>query len=141
MTGAGYSRGDRLFDEQVRIAELEERLTNVTIAISKLEIAAAAAQQEYDALVLGRKAEIDMELLSLEQRTAQLEIEIESANGSYQRVTGQDAIATRSTQPVVATYEIVRVVAGKSTLISAGRSTALQPNDVLIVNLTRKNAS
>ncbi len=141
MTGAGYTRGDRLFDEQVRIAELEERLTNVTIAISRLEIAAAAAQQELDAFVLGRRAEIDMELLSLEQRTAQLEIEIESANGSYQRVTGHDAIASRSTRPVVATYEIVRLVAGKSTVINAGRSTTLQPNDVLVVNFARKNAS
>ena len=138
MTGLGYSRGDRLFDEQVRLAELEERLTNVTLAISRIEIAAAAAEKEADSLLLGRKADIDAELVALKQRSAQLEIEIESANGAYQRATGRDAIASRAPEPMTPSYELVRVVGGKSTIIAADRSSLLQPNDVLVVNFSRK---
>ena len=142
MTGLGYARGDRVFDEQVRIAELEERLTNVTLSISRMEVAAAAAQKELDSIVLGRKADIDQEVITLEQRAAQLEIEIDSANSSYQRMTGQDAVAMRSvSQPQLPSYEIVRVVQGKSQVINADRATGLQPNDVLVVNFIRRNAS
>lgn len=142
MTGLGYARGDRVFDEQVRIAELEERLTNVMLSISRMEVAAAAAQKELDSIVLGRKADIDQEVITLEQRAAQLEIEIDSANSSYQRLTGQDAVATRSAQqPQLPSYEIVRIVQGKSQIINADRSTGLQPNDVLVVNFVRRNAS
>lgn len=141
MTGLGYARGDRVFDEQVRIAELEERLTNVTLSISRMEVAAAAAQKELDSIVLGRKADIDQEVITLEQRAAQLEIEIESANSAYQRTTGQDAITTRSSPQAFPSYEIVRVVQGKSQVINAERATSLQPNDVLVVSFVRRNAS
>lgn len=141
MTGLGYARGDRVFDEQVRIAELEERLTNVTLSISRMEVAAAAAQKELDSVKLGRAAEIDQEVITLEQRAAQLEIEIDSANSSYQRSTGQDAIASRSSFQSVPSYEIVRVVNGKSQVVNAERGTSLQPNDVLVVNIVRRNAS
>lgn len=142
MTGLGYARGDRVFDEQVRIAELEERLTNVTLSISRMEVAAATAQNELDSIALGRKADIDQEVITLEQRAAQLEIEIESANSSYQRLTGQDAVAMRSAhQPQLPSYEIVRIVQGKSQVINADRATGLLPNDVLVVNFIRRNAS
>lgn len=141
MTGLGYARGDRVFDEQVRIAELEERLGNAAVSISRMEVAAATAQKELDTIVLGRNADIDQEMITLEQKAAQLDIEIESANSSYQRVTGQDAIASRSAQQTAPAYEIVRIVQGKSQVISAERGTSLQPNDVLVVNLLRKNAS
>lgn len=134
LTEQGYARGDRLFDEQVKIAELEERLTTTALAISKMEASSAAAQQDLDLLLLGRNAEVDSQLLNLEQKAAQLEIEIDSANGVYKRFTGQDALASRNPQALAPSYEIVRVEGGKSQVLKADRSTALLPGDVLMVS-------
>lgn len=139
MTDQGYARGDRLFEEQVRISALEERMTTTSLAIAKMEMTAASAQQDLDLLVLGRKADIDTELLGLEQRASQLEIEIDSANGLFKRFTGQDALGARDAE-ITPSYEVVRVEGGKSKVIPANRSTALQPGDVLLVGLSRKSS-
>lgn len=141
MTENRYARGDRLFEEQVRVAELEERLTTTTLAVSRAEVAASTARQELETLVLGRKSEIDMQLLTLEQKKAELEIAIESANGDYRRTTGQDAIASRMGEPLVTRYQIVRSEAGRSRVIKADQSTALMPGDVVVVSYGRPDES
>lgn len=141
MTENRYARGDRLFEEQVRVAELEERLTTTTLAIARADVAANAAQQDLDTLVLSRNADVNTQLLALEQKKAELEIAIESANGTYRRVTGQDAIASRVAEPLVPRYEIVRTEQGVSRFIKADPSTPLLPGDVIVVSYGRPDAS
>lgn len=140
MTENRYVRGDRLFEEQVRVAELEERLTTTTIAISRAEVASSAAQQELESIVLARNAEIDGELLALEQKKVGFEMDIESANNMYKRVTGQDVNTSRSAEPILPRYEIVRSEGGKSEVIRADRSTAVMPGDVVVVSFGRPNS-
>lgn len=141
MTEHRYARGDRLFDEQVRVATLEERLTTTTLAISRAEAAATAAQHDLDTAVLGRRADIDTQLLTLEQKKAAIEIQMESASEAYRRVTGQDAITSRVSAPMVPQYQIVRSLAGRSTMIPATSATPLLPGDVVVVSLGRADAS
>lgn len=141
MTTNNFARGDRLFDEQVRVAELEERLTTTILAKTRAEVAGRAAAQQLENLNLTWKAEHDMELLALEQKKADFEILIESANNVYRRATGQDAIASRIAEPLTAQYEIVRADGGKSSVIKADRSTPLLPGDVVVVSLGRPEAN
>lgn len=140
MTKNRYARGDRLFDEQVRVAELEERLTTTTLAKSRAEVAAQSARQQIETIVLSRKAEHDTELLALEQKKAEAEIAVESASDVYRRATGQDAIASRVSEPLVTRYEIVRSEGGRSMVFRADKSTPLLPGDVVVVSLERPEA-
>lgn len=141
MTQRRYARGDRLFEEQVRVAELEERLTTTTIAISRTEVAANMAQQELESVVLSRNAEINTELLSLEQKKVSFEIDIDSANNIYRRVTGRDVNTARFAEPLVPRYEIVRTEAGKTQVLKADRSVQVLPGDVVVVSFGRTDGS
>jgi chromosome segregation ATPase len=141
MTQRRYARGDRLFEEQVRVAELEERLTTTTIAISRSEVAANVAQQELESIVLSRNAEIDTELLSLEQKKVSFEIDIDSANNVYRRMTGRDVNTARFAEPLVPRYEIVRTEAGKTQVLKADRSVQVLPGDVVVVSFGRTDGS
>jgi polysaccharide biosynthesis/export protein ExoF len=131
----GFIRADRVFEDQIKISELEERLTNATIAISRIEANAAAAQMDLDVHKLGRIAEIDTEVLRHEQRISQLELEIDSANGMFRRITGHDVVSTRASRAPSLSYEIIRTETGVSKVIRADRSTLLQPGDVVMVSL------
>ena len=135
LASQGFARADRVFEDQLRISELEERLTNTTLAIARIEATAATAQVDLDVLKLGRIAEIDTEILRLEQKASQLELELDSANGAFRRITGQELAGTRATRGPMTSYEIVRTEAGVSKVIKADRATLLQPGDVLMVNL------
>ena len=90
-------------------------------------------------LVVGRRADIDTELLNLKQKASQLDIEIDSANGVFKKVTGQDALGARDIE-IIPSYEIMRTEAGKPRLIRSDRSTALQPGDVVIIGLSKKSS-
>lgn len=140
MTENRYVRGDRLYEEQVRVAELEERMTTTTIAISKAEVAANAAQQELESLVLSRNAEIDSEILALEQKKVGFEMDIESANSVYKRMTGQEVNTSRTAEPMIPRYEIVRADGNKSQVIKADRATAVMPGDVVVVSYGRPDS-
>ena len=139
MADQGFVRADRLFEDQIKISEVEERLTTTTLAIARMDAAAATAQQDLDVLVLGQKAAIDTEILTLDQRAGQLELDIESANDSYRRLTGQEALKSRDAQPSVLRYEIVRAEGGNSQVIKADRGTLLRPGDVLMVSYADKS--
>lgn len=141
MTENRFARGDRLFEEQVRVAELEERLTTTTLAISRAEVAAEEAKKQKDNLVLGRKADIDGQFLALEEKKAELEIAIDSSNDVYRRATGQDAIESRVSSAVVPRYEIIRVEHGRTSVVKAAKQTPLIPGDVVVVALGRPDAS
>jgi len=139
MARQGYSRADRVFEEQVRIAMLEERLTTTTLAISRMAMAEATAKQDLEALIRAREAEIDLELLNLEQNVAQLAIQLDTkgqgVNAILEGGTG-NVVPTGTTPEAAPVYEIVRVVSGKTIVLPANRTTALEPGDVLIVSTT-----
>lgn len=141
MTEHRYARGETLFEEQVKVAELEERLTTTTLAISKAEVASNTAEQELQTLVLTRKADIDSEVLALEQKRVQFELDIESANNVYRRATGHDVVTSRLSEPLIARYEIVRSEGGASRVLKADRSTPVLPGDVVVVSFGRPDAS
>lgn len=141
MANKRFARGDTLFTEQVRVAELEERMTTTTLAISRAEMAANAAQKKLETLSLKRKAEIDTQLLALEEKKAELEIAIDSANNIYRHETGHDALASKINQPMVPRYEIVRNQGGRTKVISVDRGTLIIPGDVVIVSLGLPNPS
>ena len=141
MAKQGYSRADRVFEEQVRVALLEERLTTATLGISRMAMAEATAQQELEALVSGRHAQIDLELLDLEQRVGQLEIQLANARkkatkGGKQPDGGpQVSENLTNLSEVEPTYGVIRRVSGKTVVLEASRTTSLQPGDVLVVSL------
>lgn len=141
MTSNRYARGDRLFEEEVKVAELEERLTTTTLARTRTEMTISSAEQQLEAIILGRKAEHDTEFLALAQKKAELEIAINSANENYRSATGQDAVSSASSEPLVTRYEIVRMEGGFSKVLRADRSTPVQPGDVIVVSVGRLQAS
>ncbi|MGI9424191.1 MAG: polysaccharide biosynthesis/export family protein [Hyphomicrobiaceae bacterium] len=133
MTEQGYSRADRVFEEQIRVAQLEERLTTTSLGISRMAMAVATAQQDLESLVSGRQAEIDLELLNLEQRVSQLEIQLKNTQNRDERADEQGGPMVLGSELRSPTYEIVRVISGRSIVLKADRTSALLPGDVLVV--------
>ena len=134
LTEQGYSRADRVFEEQVRVAQLEERLTTTTLGISRMALAEAAAEQDLEAFTRGRAAEIDLELLDLEQRVGQLEIQLRTVPSPDNRDNEPgNAGGVPEVESDSPKYEIIRVQSGENVVLKADRTTALRPGDVLVV--------
>lgn len=132
----GLVRFERTLDEQSRIADLEEKRTNVIVAMARVHSGLATVIRELETVEQERAANLDEEMIRLEREASQYRIDVDAAKGAYRKLTGQNALAEgdqRST-PLLA-YEIVRNEGGVPKSINAQPLTALLPGDLLVVKL------
>ncbi len=132
----GLVRFERTLDEQSRIAEFEERRTNVIVALARVHSGLSGVIRELDVVEQERTAALDEEIIRLEREAAQQRIDVEAATGAYRKLTGQNALADGQSRaaPTMA-YEIVRNDLGAPRTLSAQPLTPLLPGDLLVVRL------
>ncbi len=132
----GLVRFERTLDEQSRIAELEERRTNVIVALARVHSSVSSVLRELDVINQERTASLDEEILRLERDAAQHQIDVDSARDAYRKLTGQNVL-TDNQQRVSSnlSYEIVRNDKGAVNTFPALPLTPLLPGDLLVVRL------
>ncbi len=132
----GYLRAERILDEQARVADLEARTSNSSVALARVKSLLGTFQRDLDVIRQDRIAQIDAETIKQEREASQLEIEVQSAAQSYRKLTGTNAFnESQSSKQSMVGYEIVRQKDGQPVAVSASRFTLLEPGDVLVVSL------
>jgi protein involved in polysaccharide export with SLBB domain len=131
-----FLRIDRLTEEELKIADLEEKLASLGVSLSRTDGALVGYERDLGNLKQDRRALIDTDIMKLERDAAQLEVEIEAA-GTLPRklskpLSDQDADAPKKDSIL---YEIVRQDAGIPKTIVADRNMLVRPGDMIVVTL------
>jgi exopolysaccharide production protein ExoF len=138
----GLVRYERSLEEQTRLVDIEERRTNVVVALSRINSALASLSRELDVMQQERLANLDMEVIRVEREASQLRLDLNSSRSAYRKLTGRDALGAVSGnasagdagQPALI-YEIVRNKDGVPVTTRAEWLTPLQPGDLVVVRL------
>lgn len=137
LVAKGIVRAERGMEELIRIADLEEKSTNVVVAIARVQNSLILMRREADGIRQGHQASIDTEIQKLERDAAQLEIDIAAARTAYRKITGgspnADA-ASEANKKIVIEYQIVRREEGQTRSERADQLTILKPGDMVVVN-------
>jgi protein involved in polysaccharide export with SLBB domain len=124
----GYVRLDRSLEEDLRVAELEQRVLDNSVARTRLSATLAGLERESGALNVGRKATLSSEISDLERELAANLIDLQGARlaaGAPVAAEGDEAVG----------YTIIRGAGENSTRISATETDVLRVGDVLVVAL------
>jgi hypothetical protein len=131
-----FLRIDRLTEEELKIADLEEKLASLGVSLSRTDGTLLGYERDLGNLRQDRRALIDTDLMKLERDAAQLEVEIEAAGTLPRKLTRpmSDADADTPKKDTVI-YEIVRQEAGVPRTLTADRNTLVKPGDMVVVSL------
>jgi protein involved in polysaccharide export with SLBB domain len=134
LLSKGLIRNDRIIDEQMKIADLEEKLTNNVVAVARVQSTLVTMQRDLENLKQERRAAVDAEVVRLEHEVVRLDIEIDAARAAYRKLTGHAASKQDSAKNAVMVYEIVRQEGGTSKTIDADQFTLLKPGDIVVLS-------
>lgn len=128
---------ERLFTEQARLVELEDRYSSIIFNIKRVGNDDGGMARELAVTATKYRAEIDAEIQTTERELAQLEIELQGAASSFQAISGKDALRfpENGNRTPQGDYRIIRNVGGESTNIAATSETPLLPGDVLVISV------
>lgn len=132
----GLAVAERGLEQELKVLELEEKSTNTSVALARVQ--ASMAQLERDSVALSdtRAAESEQLAVQLEKDLAQVSLEIEAA---AQLAGTALPDSTGALSAPVPAYRITRPDgAGGSRDIAAEEGTPLQPGDVLVVSMERR---
>ncbi len=131
-----FLRIDRLTEEELRIADLEEKLASLGVSLSRTDGALVGYERDLGNLKQDRRALIDTDLMKLERDAAQLEVEIEAAGTLPRKLTKPLSDAdTDGPKKDALIYEIVRQDASGPKTIAADRNALVKPGDMVVVTL------
>lgn len=131
-----FLRIDRLTEEELRIADLEEKLASLGVSLSRTDGALLGYERDLGNLKQDRRALIDTDLMKLERDAAQLEVEIEASGSLPRKFTKplSDADADGPKKDSIL-YEIVRQDAAGPKTLPADRNMLVRPGDMIVVTL------
>ena len=131
LIAKGISTAERDLEEGIKVTDLQEKITNIRVALAKNAETVAQLRLSEDGVRRDRLAAIDAELDRVERQSAQLDIEI-----SAMRQLPRDLPKTAkdlSTDEPRSPFQSVRRRYGASVTIAAERGTFMLPGDVLII--------
>lgn len=128
----GLAVAERGLEQDIRVAELEERTTNGAVAMARVQATLAGLDREMVTLKQERRAQIDTEIARLERDIAQLGLETEAAAMADRE--SQDRASREAGRRAVLAFSIVRREGREATTLPATETTPLKPDDVLIVS-------
>jgi polysaccharide export outer membrane protein len=125
---------ERALESEIKIAELEEKATNVAVARARVQSTAAMLKQEAVALEEDRAAGIDAEIARLEGELAKTSIDVDAATNTYDRLAAEAVrVAATPLRRMVTKYTIVRRSKTGEQRAPVQTSSYLLPGDVLLV--------
>lgn len=130
----GVVTAERNMEEDIKVTDLEEKITNINVGLAKsagtvaeLQLAAVGLKRDRDSLV-------EAELARVERDSAGLALEIDAAAPSSEELP--QPASDRVGKPGLSTMQIVRQLNGASVIIVADQGTLMRPGDVLVVSRT-----
>jgi protein involved in polysaccharide export with SLBB domain len=136
LLAKGIVRAERGMEEDIKVADLEEKSINTAVARARVQGMLAGLQREAILLKQDRQANIEKEISALEASAAQAALDVEGAEEEYRRITGESAQVNGKRVGPRISYSIIRTgKAGRETLAAQDQD-ALNPGDVLVVNQT-----
>ena len=131
-----FLRVDRLSDEEIRIADLEEKVASLSVAASRTDGTLTNLQRDLTNFRQDRRALIDTDLLKLERDAAQLELEIESGGPKPRKLSRPLSDGNTDTaKKEMLVFEIVRQEGAIPRTMIADRNTPVKPGDMVVVSV------
>ena len=126
---------ERTMEEEIKVADLEERATNVAVARARVQGTVAALKQNAVSLRESWKVGLQAELAETENQLAQAEIDVDAAVANSEKLIA-DGIQTEtaSGSRLVIEYTIVRRTASGEERALARTSSYMLPGDVLSIS-------
>jgi exopolysaccharide production protein ExoF len=135
LLARGLILAERSLEEEVRVSELEEKTTNIAVAMTRAQATLSGLERDALALNQDRLVPVQEEIQRLERESAQLGIEIETASEAYRKLTGVRPQSTGPSNSNAIAFAIVRAADSSQRQISAELSTSVLPSDILVVTL------
>jgi protein involved in polysaccharide export with SLBB domain len=132
LIAKGFAPNTRLYDEEARVSDLEEKRIIVSVSVARIQGVIAGLERDAGSLRLERRASIEVEIATLERDVAQLEIDSKAANTSLTTTSVVTSNRRRDANPFV--YEIIRPNNTGSASIIAEPLTLVLPGDVVAIN-------
>jgi len=127
----GIVTAERNLEEEIKVTDLEEKITNINVGLAKSAGTVAELQLSAVALKRDRDSAIGTELARIERESAQLSLEISAARHMPAPLPQQASKQVGDTPK--SPLQIVRQQSGGTTTIAADEGTLMRPGDVLIV--------
>ena len=127
---------ERALEQQARIADLQERKTNLSVALSRTQGTILNLKQELIKLEEVHKAEMESEILNLERDIQKATIDLETARHA-ERLLGRE---TQDLDPAAEvqqrkTYTIMRREGSTTKQMEATKFTFVLPGDIIVVSI------
>lgn len=141
LANKGLTRTDRVLDEQIKIADLEEKAINISVALARVQALLSTLERDRAKLLDDRRAMIDAEVLKLEREIAQVDVDIEQVRHSYRLATGTELDLTQAAQSASERstpsfeYSIVRQRTTGLETMKADQFTRVNPGDIIVVGM------
>lgn len=141
LANKGLTRTDRVLDEQIKIADLEEKAINISVALARVQALLSTLERDRAKLLDDRRAMIDGEILKLEREIAQVDVDIEQVRHSYRLATGTEIDLTQAAQSASERnapsfeYNIVRQRTAGLETMKADQFTRVNPGDIIVVGM------
>lgn len=137
----GFTRSERVLDEQFRLFDLEEKQISVSVAMARVQGVISGLERDRSRLIDDRRNFLETEIFKTEREISQLEVDIELHRSAYRTATGMDLDIEEvarsgdvSRSPVSAfEYKVIRAQANGPETINANQFTRLMPGDVVVV--------
>jgi exopolysaccharide production protein ExoF len=130
---------ERKLEEQSKVADLEEKLANLSVGIVRAEGTELGLLRDVETLQRDRQSATDADIFKLQTEVAQLRIEIESAKNTQKKLGAGSAVAGNAETGL--RYEILRTNGAQQQVIPATRLTRLRPGDVVVVSIVGPGGS
>ena len=115
--------------EAIYVSDLEEKITNVTVAVARVQEQLSGDDREIATLHRTHDVDAVSEVMKLQHDLAQLEYEIEASAAELQGTP----VRGGALEPLII-YNIKRQIGGNVQLVAANEATLLLPGDVLVVS-------
>jgi protein involved in polysaccharide export with SLBB domain len=138
----GFVPKERELESEIKIAELEEKATNVAVARARVEGTTATLKQDSVTLETDREAALDAEIMKVEADLTKAGIEVNAAMQTYSKLAAEPAQVKGTSLPRMAIkYTIVRRDKSGEDRAVAQTSSYLRYGDVLLVSQEAEDAS
>ena len=127
----GLLRADRLYDQQMKVAEVEERAASIAVSSSRAQGTLVGLERELLDVKQKRMATIDEELLKLERDAAQFDLELRSLGVAPNRPAFDGELGGGTGL----SFEIVRQDRNRIRSIPADRYSLVRPGDLIVVSI------
>jgi exopolysaccharide production protein ExoF len=130
LLARGVIKAERGMEEEIKVMDMEEKITNISVGLARVEASNASDRRELDRLKAAPEMEIQGDIQKAERELAQSEIELGSARTAIQTLESANDAAERKSL----VFQVVRKAGdAPEKHVTVDETSFVQPGDVLLV--------